>query len=156
MVQFYRIIGTVVPLYYRFIRHLWVGPSVQPLLITVFLEENENELYSGTHIELESACSGIPIQVVWGFLKTGRESCPRPLCCQCISEVQTLLLVLLWNTVWMFVFSQHSLRRTLGTPYFSFRSENCLFPLDVWEQWRKPLMVQSFVMSTTAWKRKSL
>lgn len=116
MVQFYRIIGTVVPLYYRFISLLWVGPSVQPLLITVFLEENENELYSGTPIELESACSGIPTQVVWGFLATGRESRPRPLCCQCIPEVQTLLLGLLWNTVQMFAFSQHSLRRTLGTP----------------------------------------
>lgn len=156
MVQFYRIIGTVVPLYYRFIRLLWVGPSVQPLLITVFLEEKENELYSGTRIELESACSGIPTQVVWGFLETGRESRPRPLCCQCTSEVQTLPLVLLWNTVQMFAFSQHSLSRTLGTPYFSFRTKNCLFPLGVWEQWGKPLLVQSFVMSTTARKRKSL
>lgn len=157
MVPFYRIIGTAVPLYYRFIWLLWVGPSVQPSLITVFLEENENELCSGTHIELESACSVILTKGVWGFLVCGdwERKLPRPPCCQGSSEVQTLLLALLCNTVWMFAFSQHPLRRTLGTSYFSLRNKNCPFPLGVWKQQRKPLMVQSFVKSTTAWIRES-
>lgn len=43
VVQFYRIIGTVVPLYYRFIRRLWVG-QVCSHHLQPFLEENENVL----------------------------------------------------------------------------------------------------------------
>ena len=148
------------PCYYRVIRLLRVGPSVQPSLITLFLEENENEFYKGTHIEQKSACTVPPTPGEWGVLVRGgwehgcRESCPGPPCSQCISEVWILLLVLLCNIVQLFAWS-YTQRTNRGSLYFSFRSKNIPFPLGVWDQQKKLLMVQSFV-STRARKAKGL
>lgn len=93
----------MVPLYYRFIRLLWVGASMQPSLVIPFLQGNENDLYSETHVELGNARSMLPAKGLWGPSVRGvwRRKLPGSPCSLCISEVWTLLLVFLRNTVWM-------------------------------------------------------
>lgn len=97
----------------------------------------------------------VGVLVCGGWEHGCRESCPGPPCSQCISEVWILLLLLLCNMVQIFACSHTLEEQTEVLCIFSFRSKNIPFPLGVWNQQTKLLMVQSFV-STTARKGKSL
>ena len=148
-VQFYRIIGAVFPLYYRFIRRLWVGRACSHHLGCWFWRRTRMNIYSGNRIEL--GCTHLCFQprvcgVLW-FVEAGEQDCRGSLlgapCPVCLRDLDGLL----HTTGRMFTFPLCSLRRTMGTLCFSFRNKNCPFLLGVWDQQEKPLTVLSFVMS---------
>lgn len=101
VVQLYRIIGTVVPLHYRIIRLLWVGPSVQPSLrIVLLVEKKGNERDNGSPLmgRSHALCSHPRPRGVSDCVEAGRlwlqRKHPRPSCRQRTSKVWSLPLVL--------------------------------------------------------------
>ena len=89
----------MVLLYYRFIRLLWVGPSVQPSLRVVFLEEKEKDRDDGNPVvgRAHALCPLLGLRGVWGCAEAGgrgyRTSSPGSVCPWCISGVWMLLPV---------------------------------------------------------------
>ena len=70
-------------LYYRFIRLLWVGPSVQPSLRVVFLEEKEKDPATETQQWAERTTVPPPgLRGVWGVQRPGDVvQSQQPWCC---------------------------------------------------------------------------
>ena len=103
----------MVLLYYRFIRLLWVGPSVQPSLRVVFLEEKEKDRDDGNPVvgRAHALCPLLGLRGVWGCAEARgrgyRASSPGSVCPRCISGVWMLLPVLLCNLVQRWTLKRH-------------------------------------------------